>query len=83
MTVAAGVIGFFAERGYASSYFKSLVPLIIGTVIIFALGVGYLGTFIGYDKAILLGLAPFWPSEVFKIALAMFIIPSIWKYINK
>ncbi len=83
MTIAAGVIGFFAERGYASSYIKSLVPLTIGTLIIFALGVGYLGTFIGFDKAIILGLFPFWPSEVFKIALAMFIIPSIWKYINK
>ena len=83
MTIAAGVIGFFAERGYASSYIKSLVPLTIGTLIIFALGVGYLGTFIGFDKAIILGLFPFWPSEVFKIALAMFIVPSIWKYINK
>ena len=83
MTLAAGLIGFFAERGYASSYIKSLIPLLMGTIIIFTLGVGYLGSFIGYNKAVLVGLIPFWPSEFFKIALAMFIIPSIWKYINK
>ena len=83
MTVAAGVMGFFAERGYAKTYFKSLIPLMIGTIIIFALGVGYLGSVIGYDKALAAGLYPFIPSEFFKIALAIALIPSIWKYTNK
>ena len=31
MTVAAGVIGYFAERGYNESYFKSFISLIVGT----------------------------------------------------
>ena len=83
MTVAAGVMGFFAERGYAKTYFKSLIPLMIGTIIIFALGVGYLGSVIGYDKALAAGLYPFIPSEFFKIALAIALIPTIWKYTNK
>ena len=83
MTVAAGVMGFFAERGYAKTYFQSLIPLMIGTIIIFALGVGYLGSVIGYDKALAAGLYPFIPSEFFKIALAIALIPTIWKYTNK
>ena len=77
MTVAAGVIGFLAERGYNHSYIKSLISLIIGTVIIFVLGVGYLGSVIGYDKALAGGLYPFIPSEFFKIGLAVILIPSI------
>ena len=83
MTIAAGVIGFFAERGYNKSYIKSLISLMIGTIIIFVLGVGYLGSVIGYDKALAGGLYPFIPSEFFKIGLAVILIPSITKYINK
>ena len=83
MTVAAGVIGIFAELGYNNSYFKSLISLSIGTLIIFLFGVGYLGSVIGYDKALAGGLYPFIPSEFFKIGLAAVLIPSITRYISK
>ena len=83
MVIAAGVIGFLAERGYNNSYIKSLISLIIGTGIIFVLGIGYLGSVIGYDKALAGGLYPFIPSEFFKIGLAVILIPSITRYINK
>jgi biotin transport system substrate-specific component len=55
----------------------------IGTIIIFAMGIGYLGSIIGYDKALAGGLYPFIPSEFFKIGLAVILIPSINKYIKK
>ena len=83
MTVAAGVIGVFAELGYNNSYFKSLISLLIGTFIIFLFGVGYLGSIIGYDKALAGGLYPFIPSEFFKIGIAVVLIPSITRYISK
>ena len=83
MAIAAGIIGFFAELGCNESYFKSLISLMVGTVIIFVFGVGYLGSVIGYDKALVGGLYPFIPSEFFKIGLAVIIIPSITRYINK
>ena len=83
MTVAAAVIGFFAEHGYNESYFKSLISLIAGTFIIFLFGVGYLGSIIGYDKALAGGLYPFIPSEFFKIGIAVVLIPSITRYIGK
>jgi len=83
MTIAAGVIGAFAELGYNNSYFKSLISLLIGTFIIFLFGVGYLGSVIGYDKALAAGLYPFIPSEFFKIGLAVVLIPSISRYISR
>ena len=83
MVIAACIIGFFAERGFNESYFKSLISLMIGTVIIFVFGVGYLGSVIGYDKALAGGLYPFIPSEFFKIGLAVVLIPSITRYISK
>ncbi len=83
MTIAAGVIGYFAELGYNNSYLKSLISLLAGTFIIFLFGVGYLGSVIGYDKALTGGLYPFITSEFFKIGLAVVLIPSITKYISK
>ena len=79
MAVAAAVIGFFADKGYAKSYIKSFLAILMGTTIIFVFGVGYLGLIIGYDKALAAGLYPFILSESFKIALAVAIIPTIWK----
>ena len=83
MLFAVAVIGFLAEKGYAKSYFKSLFALLVGTILIFVLGISFLGTVIGYDKALSAGLYPFVLSEIFKIALAVAIIPTIWKYTNK
>ncbi|MDC1296639.1 biotin transporter BioY [Alphaproteobacteria bacterium] len=82
MVIAATIIGYLSEKGFSKSYFGSLFSLLIGSVFIFILGVGYLGTIIGYEKAINLGLLPFIPSELFKIALAVAIIPSLSKFIK-
>ena len=82
MTIAAAVISYFANMGYSSSYIKSFISIIIGSIIIFALGVLYLGSIIGYSKAIQAGLLPFIPSELFKIALAVLLIPTLNKIIK-
>ena len=79
MFFASIVIGILSEKGYANSYFNCFIALILGSIIIFVLGVGFLGSIIGYDKAIAAGLMPFIPSELFKIALAVALIPSISK----
>ena len=65
-------MGYFADLGYGKSIIKCIFPLLIGTVIIFVLGVGYLSLIIGLEKALVAGLLPFIPSELFKIALASF-----------
>ncbi len=83
MTIAAAVIGYFADLGYGKTIIKCVLPLLIGTIIIFVFGIGYLSSIIGFEKAIVAGLLPFIPSELFKIALAVLIIPTIWKYIQK
>ena len=83
MMISAWVIGKFSDLGYNSSYFKSLKSLLIGTSIIFLLGIGYLGSIIGYDKALTVGLYPFVLSEIFKILLAVALIPNITKFISK
>jgi biotin transport system substrate-specific component len=82
MTIAAVVIGYFANNGYSTSYIKSLFSIILGTIIIFSLGVLYLGSIIGFSKALQGGLLPFIPSELFKIILAVLLIPTLNKIIK-
>ena len=80
MVIAAGLVGYFAEKKFNESYLKSLVSLFVASIIIFSGGIGYLGSIIGYEKAFAVGFYPFILSELFKIGLAVLIIPSIYKY---
>ena len=83
MLVASVVISHFANLGFSKTYLKAVISLLVGSIIIFALGIIYLGSIIGYNKAIAAGLLPFIPSELFKIALAVTLIPTIQKIIKK
>ena len=82
MTIAAVVISYFADKGFSVSYIKTLISIIVGSIIIFTIGVLYLGSIIGYSKAIQAGLLPFIPSELFKIALAVILIPTLNKILK-
>ena len=83
MLFAAVVISYLANLGFSKTYFKATLSLTLGSIIIFLFGIIYLGTIIGYQKAIAAGLLPFIPSEIFKIALAISLIPTIQKIIKK
>ncbi len=82
MTIAAAAISYFANIGFSTSYIKSFISIMIGSIIIFACGILYLGSIIGYTKAIQAGLLPFIPSEIFKIALAVLLIPTLHKIVK-
>ena len=83
MLFACVLISHFANLGFSKTYFKSVISLFTASIIIFAFGIIYLGSIIGYQKAIALGLLPFIPSELFKIALAVALVPTIQKIIKK
>ncbi len=83
MLFASVVISYLADIGFTKTYFKAAISLIVGSLIIFVFGIMYLGSIIGFEKAIVAGLLPFIPSELFKIALAVLLIPTIHKIIKK
>ena len=83
MLISVIVISYFADKGFSKTYLKATISLFIGSVVTFLIGIVYLGTIIGFDKAIAGGLLPFIPSELFKIALAVSLIPTIQKIIKK
>ncbi len=76
---AAYVIGQLAERGLERSIRTSLLPFAVGTVIIYALGAGWLAFYVGPQAAILKGVLPFLPGDLLKLALAAIALPAAWK----
>ena len=79
--VAAVVVGYLAERGWDRSVPRAALAMLAGHVIIFALGLLWLGTLIGYGEPLLVnGLYPFIPGAIFKLALAAAVLPLAWRY---
>lgn len=82
--VAAATVGWLAKKGWDRNVFTTLAAMVIGTSIIFAFGLAWLGSVIGWEKPILeFGLYPFLPGAVFKIGLAAAILPLAWKVVSK
>jgi len=81
--IATATVGWLAEKGWDRNVFTTLAAMVIGTSLILAPGVLYLGTLFGWDKPILdWGLWPFLPGAAFKIALAAAVLPLAWKYVT-
>jgi biotin transport system substrate-specific component len=82
--VSAATVGWLAHKGWDRNVLTTLAAMVIGTAIIFAFGVVWLGSIIGWEKPVLqFGLYPFLPGAVFKIALAAAVLPLIWKQLSK
>jgi biotin transport system substrate-specific component len=77
--VAAVAVGYLADRGYGRTLVSALAIFAIGEVAIFALGIGWLATIIGAEKAMTAGLVPFIPAEILKVALATAILTLGWR----
>jgi len=82
--VSAATVGWLASKGWDRNVFTALGAMIVGTAIIMAFGVFWLGLVLGWDKPILqLGLYPFLLGAAFKIALAAAVLPLAWKKLAK
>jgi biotin transport system substrate-specific component len=81
--VAAGFCGWLAERGWDRSVPRALVAMLIGNVIIYVLGLAWLGFQIGFEGAITYGLMPFLLGDALKIGLGACFLPIAWRLVGK
>ncbi|MCK5166554.1 MAG: biotin transporter BioY, partial [Rhodospirillaceae bacterium] len=82
--VAAWATGFLAERGWDRGVVSTASAMVIGNGIIYALGLLWLGSLLGWDKPIIeWGMMPFLLGDATKILLAVIIMPAIWKAVGK
>jgi biotin transport system substrate-specific component len=81
--MAAYVIGLLAERGLERSVRTSLIPFLVGTIIIYACGVAWLTILLGsLSKAIAAGLLPFLVGDAIKLIAAALALPGAWKIVR-
>lgn len=83
--LAAAVVGYLAERGWTSRAWRTAVVMVLGNVVIYAVGVTWLKTVTGLDwsKAISLGMTPFLVGDAIKIAFAVGAFTAAWAIIRR
>ena len=85
MLLAATVVGGLARRGGDRSVLRTAGTMVLGSAIIYAVGVPYLALSTGMSAsaAIAAGLTPFLLGDALKAALAMGALPASWKLIGR
>lgn len=81
--LAAYVVGALAERGLERSVRTSLLPFLVGTLIIYVCGVTWLTFLLGsLTKALAAGLVPFLIGDAIKLVAAALALPAAWKFVK-
>ncbi len=83
--VAAALLGTLARAGYARTVGQVTVAMVVGNLVIYALGATWLAVVTGMDAstAITTGVVPFLAGDAVKIAAAVAIVPSLWKLVGR
>ena len=81
--LAAGAVGFLAERGWDRSPVKTALAMLLGNILIYMTGLLWLGTIVGWDKPVLAwGLTPFLAGDAVKIVAAAVLMPLVWRLVS-
>jgi biotin transport system substrate-specific component len=85
MLLASVVVGALARRGADRSAWRTAGTMVLGSAVIYAVGVPYLALATGMSAsaAIAAGLTPFLVGDALKAALAMGVLPTAWKFVDK
>ncbi|MFI8513957.1 biotin transporter BioY [Streptomyces sp. NPDC085460] len=85
MMLAATVVGALARRGADRSVPRTAGAMVLGSAIIYAVGVPYLALATGMSlgQAVASGLTPFLIGDALKAALAMGALPAAWKLVGR
>ena len=79
--VAAAIVGWLAERGWTRAIPSTIAAMLIGEVALYLCGLTWLARFplpVGVMEA---GLLPFVPGDLYKIALAVALLPPITRQV--
>jgi len=81
--LAAAVVGYLAEKGWDRDPRLTVLAMTLGTMVIFACGLLWLSVYMSsVGEAIKVGVLPFVPAALLKIALAAIVLPGIWRLIR-
>ena len=79
MIIASFIITYLSRNSFNKSLVKLSISICLGGLVTFICGITHLSGFIGFEKAINVGLYPFIYSELLKIILAILIVNLLIK----
>ena len=79
---AAFVVGLLAKRGWDRRIWSTALAMLVGNVLIYAVGLPRLAQFVGSERALSLGLYPFVIGDLLKLAVAAAALPAGWKLLG-
>lgn len=77
--LAAALTGALAERGWDRRFGTMLAAMLLGSAVIFALGLAGLARFVPAAHLATAGLLPFLPGDLVKSSLAAAAFPAVWR----
>ncbi len=82
--LASLAVGALAERGLTRSVRGTVLAMVVGNGIIYALGLSWLHHTLGTSlvTTVTLGLTPFLVGDALKIAVAAGLLPSVWRLVR-
>jgi biotin transport system substrate-specific component len=81
--LAAGLLGWLAEKGWDRKFLLTAVALAIANLLILGVGTLWLSTFLGLGAAFAAGFVPFVSGAVLKSAVVVAAMPIGWKLVGK
>lgn len=83
--IAAFVVGWLCERRLDRQFWTSAFAMLPGSLIIYAIGVPWLAVVMHLTlyQALLGGMIPFIPGDLFKLVVAALLLPSAWAIVRK
>jgi biotin transport system substrate-specific component len=79
---AAALTGALAERGWDRRFAGMLAAMLLGSAVIFALGLAQLSRFVPREQLLVAGLLPFLPGDLVKSTLAALAFPAVWRFVR-
>jgi len=67
---SAWVVGWLCEQGWGRRVKTALLAMLAGNIVIYLCGLLWLAHFVGAERVLALGLLPFIPGDLVKLALA-------------
>jgi biotin transport system substrate-specific component len=83
--LAGGLVGWLAQRGADRTPLRTAGTMVLGNLVIYAVGLPYLMAATGMDLATGLakGVVPFLVGDGIKIAVAAGLLPAAWKLVQR
>ena len=78
---AAAVVGLLAQRGWDRRVHTTIAAMVLGNLVLYGFGLGWLAHWVGAANALAVGLYPFVAGEVIKVALAAAVLPLGWGFL--